>query len=174
MRRCTPVPCTAPRRSATQTVLSEQTKQPLLGSQPQIGAVTHCGITDPLQRIKCKDGIRHDINRFQPLLRHIPSSEIASLSCRAAGGGLGRKLVRIYHRGRLVKLHPRQLRGVRSTAAADYPSKLTAYILRASDVIRRSAAEQGPVVAEFAEHLFAGPLPWARIRQGHKLLRLGR
>ena len=81
MRRrtaCTPVPCTAPRRSATQTVLSGQTKHPLLGSQPQIGAVTHCGITDPLQRIKCKDGIRHDINRFHPLLRHIPSSEIAS------------------------------------------------------------------------------------------------
>ena len=32
--------------------------------------------------------------------------------------GLGRKLVRIYHRGRLVKVHPRQPRGGRSTAAA--------------------------------------------------------
>ena len=31
----------------------------------------------------------------------------------------------------------------------------------------------GPAVAEFAERLFHGPLPWARIRQGHKLLRLG-
>ena len=28
-------------------------------------------------------------------------------------------------------------------------------------------------MAEFAERLFNGPLPWARIRQGHKLLRLG-
>ena len=28
-------------------------------------------------------------------------------------------------------------------------------------------------MAEFAERLFDGPLPWARIRQGHKLLRLG-
>ena len=28
-------------------------------------------------------------------------------------------------------------------------------------------------MAEFADRLFDGPLPWARIRQGHKLLRLG-
>ena len=28
-------------------------------------------------------------------------------------------------------------------------------------------------MAEFAERLFDGPLPWAKIRQGHKLLRLG-
>ena len=28
-------------------------------------------------------------------------------------------------------------------------------------------------MAEFAHRLFDGPLPWARIRQGHKLLRLG-
>ena len=37
--------------------------------------------------------------------------------------GLGSKLVRIYHRGRLVKLHPRQPRGGRSTDAADYPRR---------------------------------------------------
>ena len=29
------------------------------------------------------------------------------------------------------------------------------------------------MVDEFAERLFDGPLPWSRIRQGHKLLRLG-
>ena len=27
-------------------------------------------------------------------------------------------------------------------------------------------------MAEFAERLFDGPLPWAKVRQGHKLLRL--
>ena len=87
--------------------------------------------------------------------------------------GLGRKLVRIYHRGRLVKLHPRQPRGGRSTDAADYPTELTAYTLKAPEGIKRSAAEHGPAVAEFAERLFEGSLPWSRIRQGHKLLRLG-
>ena len=28
-------------------------------------------------------------------------------------------------------------------------------------------------MAEFADRLFDGPLPWAKVRQGHKLVRLG-
>ena len=28
-------------------------------------------------------------------------------------------------------------------------------------------------MGEFAERLLGGPLPWAKVRQGHKLLRLG-
>ena len=87
--------------------------------------------------------------------------------------GLGSKLVRIFHRGQLVKVHPRQPKGGRSTDTADSPAELSAYTLRAPDGIKRSAAEQGPAVGEFAERLFDGPLPWSRIRQGHKLIRLG-
>ena len=87
--------------------------------------------------------------------------------------GLGVKLVRIFHRGQLIKVHPRQPRGGRATDTADYPAELSAYTLRAPGGIKRSAAEQGPAVGEFAERLFDGPLPWARIRQGHKLIRLG-
>ena len=87
--------------------------------------------------------------------------------------GLGSKLAPIYHGGRLLKLHPRQPRGGRSTDAADYPTELTAYTLRAPEGIKRNAAEQGPAVAEFADRLFDGPLPWAKVRQGHKLVRLG-
>ena len=87
--------------------------------------------------------------------------------------GLGLKLVRIYHRGRLIKVYPRQRRGGRATDTQDYPAELSAYTLRAPDGIKRRAAEQGPAVAEFAERLFDGPLPWSRIRQGHKLVRLG-
>ena len=87
--------------------------------------------------------------------------------------GLGLKLVRIYHRGQLIKVHPRQPRGGRATDTADYPAELSAYTLRAPDGIKRSAAEQGSAVAEFADRLFDGPLPWAKVRQGHKLIRLG-
>ena len=87
--------------------------------------------------------------------------------------GLGLKLVRIFHRGQLVKVHPRQPRGGRSTDNADYPAELSAYALRAPHGIKAKAREMGPAVAEFAERLFDGPLPWSRIRQGHKLLRLG-
>ena len=83
------------------------------------------------------------------------------------------KLVRIYHRGQLIKTHVRQPRGGRATDPEDYPAHLSAYTTRAPDGIKSKAAELGPAVAEFADRLFDGPLPWARIRQGHKLLRLG-
>ena len=83
------------------------------------------------------------------------------------------KLVHIYHRGRLVKTHIRQPKGGRATDPGDYPAALTAYTTRAPDHIKRSAEQLGPAVGEFAERLLGGPLPWSRIRQGHKLLRLG-
>ena len=86
---------------------------------------------------------------------------------------LGRQLVRIYHRGQLIKVHPRQGRGSRSTDPNDYPAELSAYTTRAPDQVQRRAAEQGPAVAAFAARLLEGPLPWAKLRQGQKLVRLG-
>jgi hypothetical protein len=83
------------------------------------------------------------------------------------------KLVRIYHRGKLVKVHARQPRGGRSTDADDYPAELSPYTLRAPDHIKRQAAVLGPAVGAFAQRLLEGPLPWAKLRQGQKLLRLG-
>ena len=83
------------------------------------------------------------------------------------------KLVRIYHRGQLVKTHPRQPVGGRSTDVADYPSRIAPYTTRAPDHIKREAAKLGPAVGEFAQQLFEGDHPWSKIRQGHKLLRLG-
>ena len=83
------------------------------------------------------------------------------------------KLVRIYHRGKLIKTHVRQPTGGRSTDNDDYPAVLSPYTTRSPDHIKRSAAKLGPAVGEFAERLFAGKVPWAKIRQGHKLLRLG-
>ncbi len=43
---------------------------------------------------------------------------------------LGSKLVRIYHRGQLIKVHPRQRRGGRATDPNDYPAELTPYTRR--------------------------------------------
>ena len=83
------------------------------------------------------------------------------------------KLVHIYHRGQLIKVHERQHRGGRSTDPNDYPTQLSAYTTRTPDHIKSEAAKLGPAVAEFAQSLFNGPQPWAKIRQGHKLLRLG-
>jgi len=83
------------------------------------------------------------------------------------------KLVRIYHRGQLIKTHPRQPVGGRSTDVGDYPPKVAPYTTRAPDGLKREAAKLGPAVGEFAERLFEGDHPWSKIRQGHKLLRLG-
>ena len=64
---------------------------------------------------------------------------------------LDSKLVRVYHRGKLVKVHERQPRGSRATDPDDYPAELTAYTMKAPERIKRSAALQGPAVAEYAE-----------------------
>ena len=84
-----------------------------------------------------------------------------------------RQLVKLYRRAELVKVHPRQPRGGRATDPADYPPEKTAYALRAPDRIVRSARELGPSVESFAQKLFEGPLPWAKLRSGQKLLGLG-
>ena len=83
------------------------------------------------------------------------------------------KLVRFFHRGLLIKTHTRQCRGGRSTDQADYPPELTAYTMRSPDYLRRKCAELGEAVGVFADQLLGGPLPWAKMRQAQKLLRLG-
>jgi transposase len=84
-----------------------------------------------------------------------------------------RGLVKLYRKGELVKVHPRQHRGGRATDPDDYPAEKTAYALRAPDRIVSRASELGPNVELFATKLFEGPLPWAKMRQGQKLLSLG-
>jgi transposase len=83
-----------------------------------------------------------------------------------------RDLVRLYRRGELVKTHPRQPKGGRATDPADYPPERTVYALRAPDHVVREAARCGPFVGLLAERLLCGDFPWAKLRQGQKLLRL--
>ena len=87
--------------------------------------------------------------------------------------GLGSKLVRIYHRGRLLKLHPRQPRGGRSTRCRRLSGGADPLHPAGPGQDEARWAEYGPAVADFAQRLFDGPLPWAKVRQGHKLIRLG-
>lgn len=81
-------------------------------------------------------------------------------------------LVRVYRKGELVKTHVRRPPGGRATDPEDYPVEKTPYALRSTDRIIHRAKELGPNVAAFAKQLFAGPLPWAKLRQGQKLLHL--
>lgn len=84
-----------------------------------------------------------------------------------------RRLVRIYADGKPVKTHSRQPPGGRSIDYNDYPQELTPYTTRDPQCLIRKAKQQGPQLGRFMEALFSGPYPWARLRQGQKLLRMG-
>jgi Mu transposase, C-terminal domain len=83
------------------------------------------------------------------------------------------KLVKLYKGGELVKVHSRQPRGGRSTDPEDYPPELTAYTLRSPNYLKRQSAQLGEAVGLFADKLLSGPMPWSKMRQAYKLLRLG-
>jgi transposase len=83
-----------------------------------------------------------------------------------------RSLVRIFHRGQLVKVHPRMAPGKRSTDAADLPSEKTAYAMRDLDLLARMAAEHGAAIGTYAKALLDNPLPWTKMRQVYALLGL--
>jgi transposase len=83
-----------------------------------------------------------------------------------------RSLVRVFARGQLVKVHPRQAPGRRITDPEDLPAERSAYAMRDLDHLRRLAAGHGPAVGAFAAALLDTPLPWTRMRQVYALLGL--
>lgn len=82
------------------------------------------------------------------------------------------RLVRIYFRGELIKTHPRQPPGGRSTDYDDYPTHLATYAMRDPERALAEARRKGQAIGRFVERLLSGTFPWARLRQAQKLLRL--
>jgi transposase len=82
------------------------------------------------------------------------------------------QLVRVYYRGVLIKIHPRQAPGGRSTDPDDLPAEKTAYAMRDLDHLRRLAAGHGPAIGAYADALLDTPLPWTKMRQVYALLGL--
>jgi hypothetical protein len=83
-----------------------------------------------------------------------------------------RQLVRVFHRGQLVKVHPRQPPGGRVTDPADLPGEKTAYAMRDLDHLCRLAAGHGPAIGAYARAVLDHPLPWTKMRQVYALLGL--
>jgi hypothetical protein len=83
-----------------------------------------------------------------------------------------RELVRVFHRGQLVKVHPRTKAGGRVTDPADLPGEKTIYAMRDLDALARLAAGHGPAIGGYAAALLDTPLPWTRMRQVYALLGL--
>jgi transposase len=84
------------------------------------------------------------------------------------------RLVRFYHRGQLVKTHPRKPPGGRSTHASDLPEGTSDYALRDVASLTRKATAAGPSVGVYAQRILDVPLPWASMRAVYRLLGLTR
>jgi transposase len=101
-------------------------------------------------------------------LYSVPGALIgARVDVRADG-----QLVKIFHRGVLVKTHPRQPAGHRSTDPADLPAHTRVYAMRDLDYLQRLAAGHGPAIGAYAAVLLDHPLPWTKMRQVYALLGL--
>ena len=84
------------------------------------------------------------------------------------------ELVKLYTRGQLVKTHPRQPPGGRSTDAADLPAERAGYAMRDLAGLIAVCAGHGPCIGIYAERLLDDPLPWTRMRSVYRLLGLVR
>ena len=83
-------------------------------------------------------------------------------------------LVKLFHRGQLVKAHPRQQPGRRMTDPADLPAEKTAYAMRDVASLAKAARRHGDNVGVYAERLLDTDLPWTKMRQVYRLLGLAR
>ena len=83
-------------------------------------------------------------------------------------------LVKLFHRGQLVKTHPRQQPGRRVTDPADLPAEKTAYAMRDVASLAKTARRHGDSIGVYAERLLDADLPWTKMRQVYRLLGLVR
>jgi hypothetical protein len=74
----------------------------------------------------------------------------------------------------LVKTHPRQPPGGRSTDRDDLPAEKAGYALRDLTRLVAACAGHGPNIGIYAERLLDDPLPWTRMRAVYRLLGLVR
>lgn len=83
-----------------------------------------------------------------------------------------RSLVRIYLKNELIKTHPRQPPGARSTDPSDYPVGRAPLALRSVDAVVSQACKRGEHVGVYAARLFDVAVPWSRLRHAQQLVRL--
>ena len=84
------------------------------------------------------------------------------------------KLVRIYHKQKIIKTHPVMPPGKRSVDYDDYPKEKTAYAMRNCEYYIQQARQMGTYCGRFTQQLLSGDFPWSKLRQAQKLISLGK
>lgn len=83
-----------------------------------------------------------------------------------------RSVVKLFAKGQLIKVHPRQAPGGRRTDPEDLPSERSTYALRDIDHLIKIGASHGPCIGVYVEAVLDHPLPWTKMRQTYRLLGL--
>ncbi|MGH3228136.1 MAG: Mu transposase domain-containing protein, partial [Streptosporangiaceae bacterium] len=83
-------------------------------------------------------------------------------------------LVKIYHRSQVIKTHPQQRPGGRSSDPGDFPEGTDIYARRDVDKLARMAAAHGQAIGIYAVRVLDDPLPWTRMRAVYTLIGLAR
>ena len=83
-------------------------------------------------------------------------------------------LVKVYLRDQLIKTHPRQRPGGRSTDAADMPPGVEGYATRTVDRMVAQAGCYGEHVGIYAQRLLGGDAPWMMMRSVYRLIGLAK
>jgi hypothetical protein len=115
----------------------------------------------------CKVHPDHHI-RFKDSLYSVPTKYI-SKTVDVKGDSA---LVKIYHKGVLIKMHKRMGPGKRSTDFDDYPKELAPYTLRNPRYQIAEGYRRANEIGAFIEDILTGPYPWHRLRSAQKIIRL--
>ena len=115
--------------------------------------------------------VRRDFHvRAQNAFSSVPHRLIGQqVSVRADG-----TLVKIYHRGQVIRTHPQQPAGGRVGDPADFPPGTDVYARRDVDKLARMAAAGGEAIGIYAARVLDTPLPWTRMRAVYALIGLAR
>jgi transposase len=118
----------------------------------------------------------------EPMVHRDHHSEVGRALYSVPGNRIGERvqvrvdshLVKIFSRGQLIKVHPRQPPGGRSTDPEDLPQEKRGYAMRDLVYLQKLATGHGPAIGHYAACLLDTPLPWTRMRQVYRLLGLAR
>jgi transposase len=83
-------------------------------------------------------------------------------------------LVKVYHRGQVVRTHPQQPAGGRASDPADFPPGTDVYARRDVDKLAKMAAAHGEAIGAYAARILDTDLPWTKMRAVYTLIGLCR